>query len=237
MDEENPTDICLSGHLSESSDIGLQDLKDRSQQGISEIGFMHRSASMEEITCGQVMSDMTRIEIVSHTAESRAHRVTSPYVLSISSRRGIDLSIPRFNQLSSVHRSMSHLPASTRSHVRDGSVLFGGRRSKHELISTQDHRQQLLRSHSLGPLTPPHDVEIRSWSQETLCRSPIEAEHDSADQASSTERTQAAGPDSSISQAPEAQQKSVITTLSQESSPSTWLEQALRKIGMCYFES
>lgn len=87
---------------------------------------------------------------------------TSPCLLhkasNISSRRGLDISLPRFDEISaSVSASMSDMTAKTCSSPD---------RSRVSKLVRAVSRQQLVRSSSCGPLTPPHEIELLSWISE-----------------------------------------------------------------------
>lgn len=142
---------------------------------------------------------------------------------SMSNRRGIDLNLPRFDQLASTTPIATKMRAEASSHVMEESNLI-------ELATTRNARQQLLRSHSLGPLTPPRDTEVLDWSNRPAVRSRTEAERDSTDQSAAGRSTPGPGKELSLSQTALPQLQPDFPMSSQGLQQASWLDRALRLI-------
>lgn len=148
----------------------------------------------------------------------------------MSNRRGIALNIPRFNQVPDAGRPVLLAPNDTISNILDASDATSclDDNSAFTLIRNTGH--QLLRTHSLGPLTPPHDIDVSSWSKDVSVLSLTDAEHDAADHKPSKEATGGSGIGIGVLQLPTAQLSSKLTTPSQELPGRPLLDQALRTI-------
>lgn len=182
----------------------------------------------------QTRHSVIQAELRHNNDSSISHSPTVPLMSSISNRRGIDLNIPRFNQVAGAHQPIFLPPSSnTDSRTINLSNLLTHSHSKEDLISIHDTRQQLLRSHSLGPLTPPHDIEARPWSRNLVVSSPTEAEHESADCAPQKEVFRGTGAGLSLLRSHGSQLPSKLSGPSQGLSHLPWLDQALRAISKC----
>lgn len=172
---------------------------------------------------------VVRDNAVGMECESEEHScivrsVTLPQAASISHRRGIDLNIPRFNQVAGAP------PCGIESRASSRSYCYFNRSGALAEAPSQIIHPQLVRTHSLGPLTPPHDVEVRWWPKDSIARVPIQAAHDSSDHTPSKENLRETLKGLSLSQTTVSQMQSDIQMPLQGSSRLPWLDQALRSI-------
>lgn len=117
------------------------------------------------------------IETSSPVQSTLSSSQTSPCLLhkapNISSRRGLDISLPRFDEIStSISAPMNEMTE---------NACSSPDRSRLSKLVRAVSNQQLVRSNSCGPLTPPQEIELLSWITELPT-------HPS--QASSEDRTQ-----------------------------------------------
>lgn len=170
-----------------------------------------------------------RYDAVETESDSEEHlcivrSATLPHIPSMSHRRGIDLNIPQFNQIANSPSPSAKL------HASSGVDCNLRKNGLPESTLTQTTHPQLFRSHSLGPLTPPHDTEVRWWPKNSVAQSSTEAEHDSADQTPMMGGLHETGKGLSLTQASISQTPANTHTPFHGSSRLPWLDQALRSI-------
>lgn len=149
---------------------------------------------------------------------------------SISDRRGINLNIPRFYQVPGAHHSISISPPTAASLSADTSNLVTVTDSKDDSVAGQQERQQLLRSYSLGPLTPPHDIKGDPLAEDALAFSPADAAQDATDFAPSKEASSGGGRAVSLLPMPASHPLTQFTIPSSALRDQPWLDQALKII-------
>lgn len=162
------------------------------------------------------------------TRTRHSYSANHSYRSSMSSRRGIAFNIPRFGQVSGARQAIVLPPGNTPLRVIDASSVPVNTDSKDDLTTIHDTRQQLLRSHSLGPLTPPHDIDIGSWSDDVLLMSPVDAEHDAADYTSTQVASGGSAMGFSTLRLPTSHLPAGFSIPSQGFPDGPWLDQALR---------
>lgn len=222
-------------HIEDSPSLHQQDRLSNVPEQTWEIrttmDHCHRSnAAVQALSIDQ---PVTRDDVVETQSEYRTcivRAATLPQTPSMSHRRGIDLNIPQFSQV-------AISPRATKPQRSSGHDCFLSGPAPAKSAPAQTIHPELLRSHSLGPLTPPHDIEIR-WSPENpLARLSTEAEYDSADQRPSVGDAHETAKGLSLPQTPTPQIQPNIQMPLQGSSRLPWIDQALRSISKCALES
>lgn len=154
---------------------------------------------------------------------------------SMSNRRGVALNIPRFYQVPSARQPVPLLPNIVQPTAVDVSDFAINVDDRDGFAPTQHTRQQLLRSHSLGPLTPPQEIDIHTgvWFDNVVLPSRTEGEHDAADCTPSKEASGGARVEFALTQMPKSELQSILSIQSRGLTDRPLLDEVLRTISGC----